>query len=130
MCDLPTDSFKNVSMPDMKREEVCMSDSSNNNACTCSYTGSLEKEYFGTGSDKGSPSNSYKNPMTSNGKSASMVCYVIFLQYVLLVCLVPKRLCIARVCYTFGTRLGQCYGNVLLKRFNLCPTKDIWGSDF
>jgi len=68
-------AFKNVSMPDMKREqERCMSNSSNNNACTCSYTGSFEKEYFGaaTNGDKGSPNNSYKSAIASNGKSNTM----------------------------------------------------------
>ena len=72
----PEGGFKNVSMPDMKREqEICMSNSSNNNACTCSYTGSFEKEYFGTSSngEKGSPNNSYKSAVASNGKSSTMV---------------------------------------------------------
>ncbi|XP_065065622.1 E3 ubiquitin-protein ligase TRAF7-like isoform X3 [Rhopilema esculentum] len=67
--------FKNASMPDMKREqEVCMSDSSNNNACTCSYTGSFGNEYFGANasSETGSPSNSYKNAIAFSSKSNTL----------------------------------------------------------
>ena len=63
-------------MPDMKREQdVCMSDSSNNNACTCSYTGSFGNEYFGANasSETGSPSNSYKNAIAFSSKSNTLV---------------------------------------------------------
>ena len=50
-----------------------MSDSSNNNACTCSYTGDLEKELFAAAStsEKGSPNNSYKTQVSLSGKSSS-----------------------------------------------------------
>ena len=50
-------------MPDMIQEqEVCMSNASNNNACTCSYTGSFDKEFAIKPGSNGStsPNNSYK----------------------------------------------------------------------